>query len=77
MTKGDAEPVKDPFEDPEPVKDPFETDTKHLNSKMRTAINALRSQINENPAAPQELREALGSLNEAAVKFTNTLYRDL
>ncbi len=67
MTKGDAEPVKDPFE----------TDTKHLNSKMRTAIDALRSQINENPAAPQELREALESLNEAAVKFTNTLYRDL
>ncbi len=70
---------KFPFEDvdAEPVKDPFEADTKHLNSKMRTAIDALRSQINENPAAPQELREALESLNEAAVKFTNTLYRDL
>ena len=54
--------------------DPFKTDTEHLNSKMRTAINALRSQISENPAAPKELRDAMELLNQAAVMFTNTLY---
>ncbi len=59
---------------PEPVKDLFETDTKHLNSKMRTAIDALRSQISENPAASKELRDAMESLNQAAVMFTTTLY---
>ncbi len=54
--------------------DPFKTDTEHLNAKMRTATNALRSQISENPAAPKELRDAMESLNQAAVRFTNTLY---
>ncbi len=54
--------------------DPFKTDTEHLNSKMRTAINALRSQISENPAASKELRDAMESLNQAALMFTNTLY---
>ncbi len=54
--------------------DPFKADTEHLNSKMRTAINALRSQISESPAAPKELRDAMESLNQAAVRFTNTLY---
>ncbi len=54
--------------------DPSETDTEHLNAKMRTAIDALRSKISENPAAPKELRDAMESLNQAAVRFTNTLY---
>ena len=54
--------------------DPSETDTEHLNAKMRTAIDALRSQISGNAAAPKELRDAMESLNQAAVRFTNTLY---
>ena len=59
------------------MKDPFHADTEKLNSEMRTVIDALRVQIMENPAASQELREVLESLNEAAVEFTNTLYRDV
>ncbi len=54
--------------------DPIKTDTEHLNAKMRTAINTLRSQVSENPAASKELRDAMESLNQAAVRFTNTLY---
>ena len=54
--------------------DPIKTDTEHLNAKMRTAIKTLRSQVSENPAAPKELREAMESLNQAAVRFTSTLY---
>ena len=57
--------------------DPFKTDTEYLTAEMRTTIDALRSQISENPAAPQELREVLESLNDAAVKFTDSLYRDM
>ena len=57
--------------------DPFKTDTEYLNAEMRTTIDALRSQISENPAASGELREVLESLNDAAVKFTDTLYRDM
>ncbi len=54
--------------------DPSRKDTEYLNSDIRTAIDALRSQISQNPIAPQELRDALESLNRAAMHFTNTLH---
>lgn len=54
--------------------DYFRMDTEQLNAAMRTTVDALRSQVNENPLATDRQRAAGEALNEAAGEFTNALY---
>lgn len=52
----------------------FGMNTEHLNSHIRTAVDALCRQLEDNPAVPDVVQESARHLQQAAVHFTNTLY---
>ena len=57
-------------------KDPFFMDTDRQNGHMRTAVDAIQSQLKRAPSevVPDILLKVAAELEVAAVRFTNTLY---
>lgn len=62
---------------PNGLPDYFAWSTEALNADLREMIDAIRSQQFDNPAIEDALRRATERLNDAAVDFTNALYRSL
>lgn len=60
-----------------PDVDWFDVHTEWLNSNLRTIVDAIRFQVlNSGAPMSDELKRAIEQLNDAAVHFTNTFYRE-